>query len=43
MKIPDHLKENIDILFMGFNPSNRSSETRFHYANPKQSVLENTV
>ena len=32
--IPDHLKENLDILFVGFNPSIRSSETGFHYANP---------
>ena len=32
--IPDYLKENLDILFVGFNPSIRSSETGFHYANP---------
>lgn len=32
--IPDHLKENLDILFVGFNPSIRSAETGHHYANP---------
>lgn len=32
--IPDHLKEDLNILFIGFNPSIRSSETGFHYANP---------
>lgn len=32
--IPDHLKENLDILFVGFNPSIRSGETGHHYANP---------
>ncbi|MDN3428427.1 G/U mismatch-specific DNA glycosylase [Planococcus notacanthi] len=32
--IPDHLEENLKILFVGFNPSIRSSETGFHYANP---------
>ncbi|RKD25047.1 mismatch-specific DNA-glycosylase [Ammoniphilus oxalaticus] len=32
--IPDHLRENLDILFVGFNPSIRSSETGHHYANP---------
>lgn len=32
--IPDHLKENLKILFVGFNPSIRSSETGYHYANP---------
>lgn len=32
--IPDHLKENLDILFVGFNPSIRSEETGYHYANP---------
>lgn len=32
--IPDHLQENLKILFVGFNPSIRSSETGFHYANP---------
>ncbi|MTD31275.1 G/U mismatch-specific DNA glycosylase [Planomicrobium sp. YIM 101495] len=32
--IPDYLKKNLDILFVGFNPSIRSSETGFHYANP---------
>lgn len=32
--IPDHLKENLKILFVGFNPSIRSSETGHHFANP---------
>ncbi|MDE0584086.1 G/U mismatch-specific DNA glycosylase [Planococcus sp. A6] len=32
--IPDHLKDHLDILFVGFNPSIRSSETGYHYANP---------
>lgn len=32
--IPDHLAPNLDILFVGFNPSIRSSETGYHYANP---------
>ncbi len=32
--IPDHLKKHLDILFVGFNPSIRSSETGYHYANP---------
>ncbi|AIY04619.1 DNA glycosylase [Planococcus sp. PAMC 21323] len=32
--IPDHLQKNLNILFVGFNPSIRSSETGFHYANP---------
>lgn len=32
--IPDHLKKELKILFVGFNPSIRSSETGFHYANP---------
>lgn len=32
--IPDHLKENLDILFCGYNPSIRSSQTGHHYANP---------
>lgn len=32
--IPDHLKINLKILFVGFNPSIRSSETGWHYANP---------
>lgn len=32
--IPDHLTEQLDILFVGFNPSIRSSETGYHYANP---------
>ncbi|AIE60023.1 mismatch-specific DNA-glycosylase [Bacillus methanolicus] len=32
--LSDHLKENMDILFVGFNPSIRSAETGHHYANP---------
>ncbi|WKA55589.1 G/U mismatch-specific DNA glycosylase [Planococcus shixiaomingii] len=32
--IPDHLQEGLKILFVGFNPSIRSSETGYHYANP---------
>ncbi|RFU64788.1 mismatch-specific DNA-glycosylase [Peribacillus glennii] len=32
--IKDHLRDNLDILFCGFNPSIRSGETGHHYANP---------
>lgn len=32
--IPDHIKENLDVLFVGINPSIRSSETGHHFANP---------
>ncbi|MFH0069528.1 mismatch-specific DNA-glycosylase [Peribacillus sp. NPDC056705] len=32
--ISDHLKEDLDILFVGFNPSIRSGQTGHHYANP---------
>lgn len=32
--IPDHLQKGLKILFVGFNPSIRSSETGYHYANP---------
>ncbi|MFD1736965.1 G/U mismatch-specific DNA glycosylase [Bacillus salitolerans] len=32
--IPDHLKQNLDIVFIGFNPSIRSGETGHHFANP---------
>ncbi|MFM1653224.1 G/U mismatch-specific DNA glycosylase [Brevibacillus sp. B_LB10_24] len=32
--IPDHLAPNLDILFVGFNPSLKSGETGHHYANP---------
>lgn len=32
--INDHIKEGLEILFVGFNPSIRSSETGHHYANP---------
>lgn len=34
MPIPDHLREGLTILFVGFNPSIRSAETGHHYANP---------
>ncbi|MDC3413569.1 G/U mismatch-specific DNA glycosylase [Aquibacillus sp. 3ASR75-11] len=33
-EIPDRLKKNLNILFVGFNPSIRSSQTGHHYANP---------
>ncbi|MEK4509290.1 mismatch-specific DNA-glycosylase [Paenibacillus sp. FSL K6-2524] len=33
--IPDHLDYGLTILFIGFNPSLRSGETRHHYANPR--------
>lgn len=33
-EIPDHITEHLDVLFVGFNPSIRSSETGHHYANP---------
>lgn len=32
--ISDHLKENLSIMFVGFNPSIRSGELGHHYANP---------
>ncbi len=32
--IGDHLKKNLDIVFIGFNPSIKSEETGHHYANP---------
>ncbi|RBP96338.1 G/U mismatch-specific uracil-DNA glycosylase [Cytobacillus firmus] len=32
--IRDHLKQNLDLLFVGFNPSIRSGETGHHFANP---------
>jgi double-stranded uracil-DNA glycosylase len=32
--VDDHVKENLKILFVGFNPSIRSSETGYHFANP---------
>ncbi|WP_077623186.1 G/U mismatch-specific DNA glycosylase [Sediminibacillus massiliensis] len=32
--IPDHLEKGLKILFIGFNPSVKSSETGHHYANP---------
>lgn len=34
MLVNDHIKENLNILFVGFNPSIRSSETGNHFANP---------
>ncbi|RXT04111.1 mismatch-specific DNA-glycosylase [Ammoniphilus sp. CFH 90114] len=33
-EIPDHLREHLLILFVGYNPSIRSGETGHHYANP---------
>ncbi|GIQ67759.1 mismatch-specific DNA-glycosylase [Xylanibacillus composti] len=33
-EIPDHLAEDMKLLFIGFNPSLRSGETGHHYANP---------
>jgi len=32
--VSDYLKEDLKILFVGFNPSIRSSELGHHYANP---------
>ncbi|WP_409305864.1 G/U mismatch-specific DNA glycosylase [Peribacillus sp. SCS-155] len=32
--INDHLKKDLILLFVGFNPSIRSGETGHHYANP---------
>jgi TDG/mug DNA glycosylase family protein len=32
--ISDHVKNDLNILFVGFNPSIRSSELGHHYANP---------
>ncbi|KAA0548551.1 G/U mismatch-specific DNA glycosylase [Bacillus sp. BGMRC 2118] len=32
--IPDHLTQGLKIVFIGFNPSIRSSETGHHFANP---------
>lgn len=32
--INDYIKSNLDILFVGYNPSIRSSETGHHFANP---------
>ncbi|NLP53127.1 mismatch-specific DNA-glycosylase [Bacillus sp. RO1] len=32
--IYDHIDHNLDILFVGYNPSIRSGETGHHYANP---------
>lgn len=32
--IPDHLADNLQIVFVGFNPSLKSGETGHHYANP---------
>ncbi|WP_088007013.1 G/U mismatch-specific DNA glycosylase [Indiicoccus explosivorum] len=32
--VPDHIKPDLDVLFVGFNPSIRSSETGHHYAGP---------
>lgn len=32
--LPDHLKKDLDIVFIGYNPSIRSGELGHHYANP---------
>lgn len=32
--IPDHIAHGLDVLFVGYNPSIRSSITGHHYANP---------
>ncbi|WP_462411788.1 G/U mismatch-specific DNA glycosylase [Neobacillus sp. Marseille-QA0830] len=32
--VQDRIKENLRVLFVGFNPSIRSSETGHHFANP---------
>ncbi|MFI8710193.1 mismatch-specific DNA-glycosylase [Bacillus sp. NPDC077411] len=32
--VNDYVKEDLNILFVGFNPSIRSSETGHHFANP---------
>lgn len=32
--VPDHINENLAILFIGFNPSIRSGETGHHFASP---------
>ncbi len=32
-EIPDHLQKNMNILFVGFNPSLVSAQTGHHYAN----------
>ncbi|MNH90499.1 G/U mismatch-specific DNA glycosylase [compost metagenome] len=32
--IPDHIAEDLRLLFIGYNPSIRSGETGHHYANP---------
>jgi TDG/mug DNA glycosylase family protein len=32
--ITDHLRKDLQILFIGYNPSIRSGETGHHYANP---------
>lgn len=31
--LPDHLQENLDIVFIGFNPSLKSGEVGYNYAN----------
>jgi TDG/mug DNA glycosylase family protein len=32
--IPDHIKKNLNLLFVGYNPSIRSSQLQHHFANP---------
>ncbi len=34
-EVPDHLDYGLQIVFVGFNPSLRSSEEGHHYANPR--------
>lgn len=34
-EVQDHLKKDLSILFIGFNPSLRSGEVGHHYANPR--------
>lgn len=33
-EVPDHLKKGLKIIFIGFNPGIKSSETGHHYAHP---------
>lgn len=34
-EVPDHLDHGLQIVFIGFNPSIRSGELGYHYANPR--------
>jgi len=38
--INDYIKQNLNILFVGFNPSILSAETGFHFANPNNRFWE---